>query len=245
MREINSAPLAGHGWSRRATRAPASTARSTRLSGPGPCRGHRRGHARPGRRLRSGRINTRVQLAEAGSHLAPPITHRLMDGGVTLQDPATRYVDAGVEVGMDSVILANTHVSGTTVGRDCLLGPNAIIRNSTIDDCSRVTASMLMGPCCNRCWKRGLLAHLRSGTRCAAWSSVGTGSELNRLVLGPGSKMQHFGYLGDATVGSGANLGADDHLQLRRPGHPTGVGEGASWAAGRSSWRRLRWAARP
>ncbi len=180
-------------------------------------------------------INTRVQLAEAEAILRRRITHRLMDGGVTLQDPATCYVDAGVEVGMDSVILANTHVSGsTTVGRDCLLGPNAIIRNSTIDDRSRVTASMLDGAVLATDVSVGPFAHLRPGTRCGRGSSVGTGSELNRSVLGPGSKMQHFGYLGDATVGAGANLGAG-MITCNFDGqdkHPTGVGEGAFVGSG-------------
>jgi bifunctional UDP-N-acetylglucosamine pyrophosphorylase/glucosamine-1-phosphate N-acetyltransferase len=154
---------------------------------------------------------------------------------VSLQDPATTYVDAGVDVGEDSLILANTHLSGeTTIGRSCVLGPNTIVRDSTVGDGCRVFASVVAGATIEAEVAVGPFAHVRPGTHCGRGSTVGTGSELNRSTLGPGSKMMHFGYLGDATIGEQVNVGAgtitcnyDGELK-----HPTTVGDGAFVGSG-------------
>lgn len=180
-------------------------------------------------------INTRMQLAEAEAVMRRRIAEGLMERGVTIQDPLTTYVDAGVAIGEDTVLLANTHVAGASaIGRDCVLGPNAIIRDSTIDDRCRVTASLLHGATLATDVTVGPFAHLRSGTRCGRGAAVGTGSEVNRSLLGPGSKMQHFGYLGDATVGAGVNLGAGIvtcNFDGERK-HATNVGAGAFIGSG-------------
>jgi bifunctional UDP-N-acetylglucosamine pyrophosphorylase/glucosamine-1-phosphate N-acetyltransferase len=180
-------------------------------------------------------VNTRLQLAEAEAALRRRIAGRLLEQGVSLEDPATTYVDAEVEVGPDSVILANTHVKGNTVvGRECVLGPNAIVRDSVVGDRCRVFASVIDGATLETDVCVGPFAHIRPGTRCGRGSSVGTGSELNRSTLGAGSKMMHFGYLGDATVGEQVNVGAGtitcnyDGVQK----HATTVGDGAFVGSG-------------
>jgi bifunctional UDP-N-acetylglucosamine pyrophosphorylase/glucosamine-1-phosphate N-acetyltransferase len=180
-------------------------------------------------------INTRFQLAEAETILRRRIGRVLMESGVSLQDPATTYVDAGVSVGQDSVILANTHLSGeTAVGQACVLGPNTMIRDSTIGDRCRVFASVVTAATLDAEVSVGPFAHVRPGTHCGRGSTVGTGSEINRSTLGPGSKMMHFGYLGDTTVGEQVNVGAGtitcnyDGVQK----HPTTVGDGTFVGSG-------------
>jgi bifunctional UDP-N-acetylglucosamine pyrophosphorylase/glucosamine-1-phosphate N-acetyltransferase len=154
-------------------------------------------------------VNTRLQLAEAEQALRRRMVNHLLESGVTVQDPATTYVDAGVEVGADSVILANTHLNGSTVvGRECVLGPNAIVRDSVLGERCRILASLVDGATLEEEVAVGPFAHIRPGTHCGRGSSVGTGSEVNRSTLGAGTKMMHFGYLGDATVGERVNVGA-------------------------------------
>jgi bifunctional UDP-N-acetylglucosamine pyrophosphorylase/glucosamine-1-phosphate N-acetyltransferase len=180
-------------------------------------------------------VNTRLQLAEAEAILRRRIAERLLEQGVSLEDLATTYVDAEVEVGPDSVILANTHLKGTTVvGRECVLGPNAIVRDSVVGDRCRVLASVIEGATLETDVSVGPFAHIRPGTRCGRGSSVGTGSELNRSTLGAGSKMMHFGYLGDATVGEQVNVGAGT-ITCNYDGaqkHGTTVGDGAFVGSG-------------
>ncbi|MGH2351439.1 MAG: bifunctional UDP-N-acetylglucosamine diphosphorylase/glucosamine-1-phosphate N-acetyltransferase GlmU [Chloroflexota bacterium] len=154
-------------------------------------------------------VNSRAQLAEAEAILRGRINRRLLDAGVTLQDQTSTYVDAGIDVGPDTVILANTHLQGqTAIGAECEIGPNAIVRDSTVGARCRVIASVLDGATIEADVTVGPFAHLRPGTRCGRAAAVGTGSEINRSYLGPGSKMMHFGYLGDAMVGENVNVGA-------------------------------------
>jgi bifunctional UDP-N-acetylglucosamine pyrophosphorylase / glucosamine-1-phosphate N-acetyltransferase len=94
------------------------------------------------------------------------------------------------------------------VGRDCVLGPNSIIRDSSIGDRCRITASVLDGAILETDVTVGPFAHLRPGTHCGRGVAIGTGSEVNRSTVGTGSKMMHFGYLGDTTVGERVNVGA-------------------------------------
>jgi bifunctional UDP-N-acetylglucosamine pyrophosphorylase/glucosamine-1-phosphate N-acetyltransferase len=89
-------------------------------------------------------INTRVHLAQAEAVARRRINERLMLRGVTFQDPSATYVDAGVQIGQDTVILANTQLIGqTAIGEGCTIGPNAILRDTTIGNCCRVSASVL------------------------------------------------------------------------------------------------------
>jgi bifunctional UDP-N-acetylglucosamine pyrophosphorylase/glucosamine-1-phosphate N-acetyltransferase len=175
-------------------------------------------------------VNTRAQLAGAEATLRGRLCQSLMLAGVTLQDPATTYVDAGVEVGGDTVILANTHLAGATrIGEACEIGPNSIIRDSAIGDRCRVLASALIGATLEDDVTVGPYAHLRPGTRCGRGAEVGTGSEIKGSTLGPGSKMHHFGYLGDAMVGQGVNVGAGT-VTCNYDGeakHATAIGDGS------------------
>jgi bifunctional UDP-N-acetylglucosamine pyrophosphorylase/glucosamine-1-phosphate N-acetyltransferase len=91
-------------------------------------------------------INNRVHLSWAEAVVHRRVNERWMLAGVTLQDPPSTYIDATVTIGRDTVILANTHLIGqTTVGEECTIGPNSIVRDSTIGDCCRVTVSVIEG----------------------------------------------------------------------------------------------------
>jgi bifunctional UDP-N-acetylglucosamine pyrophosphorylase/glucosamine-1-phosphate N-acetyltransferase len=91
-------------------------------------------------------INTRIHLAQAEAVFRRRVNERLMLAGVTLQNPASTYVEPTVQVGRDTVLLAGTHLSGqTTIGARCTIGPNAVIRDSTIGDRCRVRAAVVEG----------------------------------------------------------------------------------------------------
>ncbi|MFL5805692.1 MAG: NTP transferase domain-containing protein [Roseiflexaceae bacterium] len=84
-------------------------------------------------------VNDRVQLAQAGGVLRERILDTLMRAGVTIADPAATYVDAGVTVGADTLLLPGTLLQGATrVGAGCVIGPHTTISDSTIGDRARV-----------------------------------------------------------------------------------------------------------
>ncbi|MBI3972349.1 MAG: bifunctional UDP-N-acetylglucosamine diphosphorylase/glucosamine-1-phosphate N-acetyltransferase GlmU [Chloroflexi bacterium] len=180
-------------------------------------------------------VNTRVQLAAAEATLRGRITTQLMLAGVTIQHPASTYVDAGVVVRNDTVLLANTHLTGnTSIGSQCVIGPNAIVGDSTIGDRCRIVCSVLDRATLEAEVTVGPFAHLRPGTRCGRAVEVGTGSEIKASSLGAGTKMHHFGYLGDATVGEHVNVGAGT-VTCNYDGerkHATEIGDGAFLGSG-------------
>jgi bifunctional UDP-N-acetylglucosamine pyrophosphorylase/glucosamine-1-phosphate N-acetyltransferase len=89
-------------------------------------------------------INTRVHLAEAEAAMRQRINRRWMEAGVTMVDPATTTVEAGVEIGRDTVIQPGTLLRGkTVVGSDCQLGPHSLIENSVVGNGCAVVMSVL------------------------------------------------------------------------------------------------------
>jgi bifunctional UDP-N-acetylglucosamine pyrophosphorylase/glucosamine-1-phosphate N-acetyltransferase len=154
-------------------------------------------------------INTRVHLAEAERVLRRRINERWMTFGVTIVDPLTTYIDSGVVLGRDTTIQPNTHLRGeTTVGERCVIGPNTVLEDATIGDECVVLASVLEQAVMEDRSDIGPFSHLRPGARICEGAHVGNFGELKKSTLGPGAKMGHFSYLGDAQVDAEANIGA-------------------------------------
>jgi bifunctional UDP-N-acetylglucosamine pyrophosphorylase/glucosamine-1-phosphate N-acetyltransferase len=154
-------------------------------------------------------INTRVQLAAAEAVLRRRLNERWMLAGVTLVDPATTYIDPDAELGADTVLLPNTHLEGRClIGEGCVIGPNAILRDTTVGAGSRVEASVLEGALLAEQVQVGPFAHLRPGARLERGVHMGNFGEVKNATLGPGVKMGHFSYIGDSDIGAEANIGA-------------------------------------
>jgi bifunctional UDP-N-acetylglucosamine pyrophosphorylase/glucosamine-1-phosphate N-acetyltransferase len=154
-------------------------------------------------------VNDRVQLAAASRIMRRRINERLMRAGVTLVDPETAYIEAGVQIGQDSVVHPNTHILGCTrIGAECEIGPNSIIRDATIGDRCQVLASVVESAVLEDDVDVGPFGHLRKGAHLAAGVHMGNFGEVKNSYLGAGTKMGHFSYIGDAEVGRGVNIGA-------------------------------------
>ena len=89
-------------------------------------------------------INDRVQLAQARAALRERLLEELMRAGVTVVDPAATYVDAGVTVGAETVLLPGTLLEGATcIGSGCTIGPHATIRDSKIGDRAHIRHAVI------------------------------------------------------------------------------------------------------
>jgi bifunctional UDP-N-acetylglucosamine pyrophosphorylase / glucosamine-1-phosphate N-acetyltransferase len=175
-------------------------------------------------------VNDRWELAQAERIIRERILRSLMIAGVTIQDPANTYVDAGVAVGPDCLLLPGTILKGaTTIGAGCMIGPYSVIEDSTIGDGCRVTASYLERAVMEDGSNIGPLSHLRPGAHLGQDVHVGNFAEVNRSTLGAGTKMGHFSYMGDAQVGENVNIGAGTITANYdgRNKHPTRIGEGS------------------
>jgi UDP-N-acetylglucosamine diphosphorylase/glucosamine-1-phosphate N-acetyltransferase len=158
------------------------------------------------------------------------VCQRLLLAGVALVDPATTYVEDGVVVGAGTVIQPNSVISGrTTIGCACHIGPNTIIRDSSIAAACRIVASVVESAVLEDEVTVGPFAHLREGTHLARGVHVGNFAEVKKARLGRGAKMGHFAYVGDAQVGDEVNIGAGT-VTCNYDGvgkHRTVVGKGA------------------
>ncbi len=175
-------------------------------------------------------INDRIQLAQAEGAMRQRIRERWMLEGVTLVDPASIYIDAPVELGQDTVIQPNTSLLGRSrIGRQCALGPGTVIQDSVIGDGCKVVASYLEEAVLEGSVDVGPFSHLRPGAYLESGVHVGNFAEIKNSRLGRGVAMGHFGYVGDASIGAKANLGAG-MVTCNFDGvtkHRTEVGEGA------------------
>lgn len=153
-------------------------------------------------------VNDRVALAEAERLLRARITRSHLLNGVTIVDPASTYIDAGVTIGSDTVLYPGTTLRGATqIGSDCVIGPNSDIHASTISDGATVKHSVLDKAVVGPRTSVGPFANLRPGTRLGSDVKIGDFVEIKSSTIDDGSKVSHLAYVGDARVGKDVNIG--------------------------------------
>ena len=154
-------------------------------------------------------VNNRAQLAYAQRTMGDRIRESWLMEGVTMTDPDSVYIDADVTIGMDTVILPNTMLTGrTSIGEDCEIGPNSVIRDSVIGNNCRVTSSALEEATMEDDTDIGPFSHLRPGAYLESGVHIGNYVEVKESRFRAGAVMGHFGYAGDATIGERVNVGA-------------------------------------
>jgi bifunctional UDP-N-acetylglucosamine pyrophosphorylase/glucosamine-1-phosphate N-acetyltransferase len=154
-------------------------------------------------------INDRTQLAWAENVLRDRLRTYWMRAGVTMIDPQTTYIDASVKIGADTVIYPSSHLQGaTSVGEECIIGPNAILRDAQVGRNCRIVYSVVEDALLEENVDIGPFAHLRPGAYLERGVHMGNFGEIKNSRIGAGTIISHFSYLGDATVGEGVNIGA-------------------------------------
>jgi bifunctional UDP-N-acetylglucosamine pyrophosphorylase/glucosamine-1-phosphate N-acetyltransferase len=154
-------------------------------------------------------INSRVQLAEVGALLRGRINEGLMLDGVTIIDPASTFVDAGVTVGRDTILQPMTHLHGSTrVGQRCEIGPNVRLVDTVVGDEASVINAVAKDAEIGARAQVGPFTYLRPGAVLGEGAKAGTYVEVKKSVIGKGSKVPHLSYIGDAEIGKNVNIGA-------------------------------------
>jgi bifunctional UDP-N-acetylglucosamine pyrophosphorylase/glucosamine-1-phosphate N-acetyltransferase len=173
-------------------------------------------------------INTRIHLAEAEAVMRRRILEQHMLNGVTVIDPDSTYVEADVEIGMDTVLQPNTFLRGnTTIGEECIIGPNSIITDTKIGNKCVVLAAVMEKAIVEDGVDMGPFARLRKGAHLGPHVHMGNFGEVKDSYLGEGTKMGHFSYIGNATIGKDVNIGAGT-ITCNYDGekkHPTVIGD--------------------
>jgi bifunctional UDP-N-acetylglucosamine pyrophosphorylase/glucosamine-1-phosphate N-acetyltransferase len=154
-------------------------------------------------------INNRADLAAVEVEARSRILEAHMLAGVTVVDPSSTWIDAGVQIAADVRLEPGTSLrgltevgAGSTIGPlstliDSRLGENVAVPHSYLVECD-VRDGALVGP----------FAYLRPGAVLEPGAKAGTFVEIKNSRIGEGAKVPHLAYVGDAEVGAGSNLGA-------------------------------------
>ena len=154
--------------------------------------------------------NTRAELAEADRIFRERKREQLMAAGVTIQLPETVLIDPEVTAGEDSTLGPGVELLGKTklgarcrietgsVLRDTVVGDDVTVRVHSLIEESRLEQGTIVGP----------FARLRPGTHLKSGARVGNFVETKKAIIGPGTKVPHLSYIGDARLGSKTNVGA-------------------------------------
>ena len=159
-------------------------------------------------------VNAREELAVAEKLFQQRRRQQAMEAGATLIDPATVYFSFDTKIGSDVTIEPNVFFGpGVTIDNDVTIKANSHLEGATI------ASGATIGP----------FARLRPAARIGANAKVGNFVEIKKADIGDGAKVSHLSYIGDASVGADANIGAGT-ITCNYDGygkHKTTIGAGA------------------
>jgi bifunctional UDP-N-acetylglucosamine pyrophosphorylase/glucosamine-1-phosphate N-acetyltransferase len=159
-------------------------------------------------------INTKAQLAEAEAVLQQRLRKAALDAGVTMVAPETVFLAADTAFGKDVVI--EPYV---VFGEKVTVEDGAVIHAFSHLTKAHVGKKCSVGP----------FARLRPGTQLGAGARIGNFVETKEATIAAGAKVNHLSYIGDASIGANANIGAGT-ITCKYDGnakHRTTIGEGA------------------
>jgi len=154
-------------------------------------------------------VNDRVQLADARRIMRDRIVAHWMREGVTITDPQTTWMGVRVRLEPDVVLHQNTQLHGaTTIRTGAVVGPNCTLTDTLVDNDANVVNAVCDGAEIGAGATVGPFSYLRPGTKLGPGGKIGGFVETKQADIGPGAKVPHLTYVGDATIGADANVGA-------------------------------------
>jgi bifunctional UDP-N-acetylglucosamine pyrophosphorylase/glucosamine-1-phosphate N-acetyltransferase len=154
-------------------------------------------------------INDRAQLSDAAAKLNSLLVRGWQLAGVTVQDPATTWIDIKARLAEDVTLLPGTQIRGATViERGATVGPDTTLLDCEVGEGARVNRTDATLAVFGAGASIGPFAYVRPGTELGAHGKIGTFVETKNAKIGEGTKLAHFNYVGDAEVGTGTNIGA-------------------------------------
>jgi bifunctional UDP-N-acetylglucosamine pyrophosphorylase / glucosamine-1-phosphate N-acetyltransferase len=154
-------------------------------------------------------VDDRVDLAYAQRLAQRRIHEQHMRAGVTIVDPASTTIDAGVTIGTDTVVEPYSQLRGETeIGANTVVGAMSTIVDCRIGDGVTILHSHLNRAQVDDGAMVGPFAYLRPDAHLHANAKAGTFVEIKNSEIGAGTKVPHLSYIGDADIGEGTNIGA-------------------------------------
>lgn len=154
-------------------------------------------------------VNDRVALSVLAREMNRRIVEEWQRAGVTVQDPATTWIDVDVELAPDVTLLPNTQLKGATVvATGATIGPDTTLTDVEVGVGATIVRTHGSLAVIGEGASVGPFAYLRPGTSLGRKGKIGTFVETKNAQIGEGSKVPHLSYVGDATIGEHSNIGA-------------------------------------
>jgi bifunctional UDP-N-acetylglucosamine pyrophosphorylase/glucosamine-1-phosphate N-acetyltransferase len=154
-------------------------------------------------------VNDRVQLSALGAELNRRIIRDWQRAGVTVVDPGTTWIDAGVTLSRDVRLEPGVQLHGdTTIGEGSVIGPDSTLTGVRVGSGATVIRTHGSDAVLGDGVAVGPFAYLRPGTKLGDKGKIGTFVETKNADIGAGTKVPHLTYVGDATIGEKSNIGA-------------------------------------
>ncbi|MEB3184903.1 MAG: bifunctional UDP-N-acetylglucosamine diphosphorylase/glucosamine-1-phosphate N-acetyltransferase GlmU [Cyanobacteriota bacterium] len=154
-------------------------------------------------------INDRLQQAQCEAVLQQRLREHWMREGVTFTDPASCTLSDGTRFGRDVVVQPQCHFRGhTVIGDGCRIGPGCLLENASLGSNVEVVQSVVREAAVAADCAIGPFAHLRPQAELAEGCRIGNFVEVKNSSLGPGCRVNHLSYIGDAELGADVNVGA-------------------------------------
>ncbi len=173
-------------------------------------------------------VNDRVQLAAVNREFNRRVTEKWMRSGVTMIDPASTFIDVTVVLERDVVLRPGVQLRGRTeIAAGAEVGPDSTLIDTVVGPGASVVRVHANGAQIGAEAAVGPYTYLRPGAVLETKSKAGAYVEIKKSTVGPGAKVPHLTYVGDATIGEGANIGAGT-IFANYDGvakHPTTVGK--------------------
>ncbi|SEP00336.1 bifunctional UDP-N-acetylglucosamine diphosphorylase/glucosamine-1-phosphate N-acetyltransferase GlmU [Aquisalimonas asiatica] len=181
-------------------------------------------------------VNDRLQLEAAERIYQRRQADTALRDGLGLVDRNRFDLRGHLRFGQDCTVDVGVVMEGAvTLGDNVRIGPYVCLRDVSIESGAVIEAhSILEGAHVGRDARVGPFARLRPGAELGTGARAGNFVEIKKAVIGPGSKVNHLSYIGDATLGCDVNVGAGT-ITCNYDGtnkHHTTIGDGAFIGSG-------------
>lgn len=153
-------------------------------------------------------INDLYTLSLVEKQFREAILKKHMLNGVNIVNPETVTIGNDVTIEAGTTIYQGSLILGkTSIGRNCVVGPNSEIFNSTLKDGSKLLHSVCYDSTLEENCSVGPFSHIRMNTVVGQDNRIGNFVEMKNSVIGPKTNVAHLTYVGDTDCGGGVNFG--------------------------------------
>ncbi len=153
-------------------------------------------------------MSTMLKEYEAAEQKRMEINIAHLERGVKFIDLRATYIDETVEIQQGTVIYPGVILEGNTrIGRNCIIGQNSRIVDSTIGDSTEIQCSVVLSSTIGTDTKVGPFAYIRPDCTIGNHVKIGDFVEVKNSTVKDGAKASHLTYIGDSEVGKDVNLG--------------------------------------